>query len=61
MFITRSLSGGVYETRECLTILQLNVVNIHSYQHCLCVELVHKQIVNAHFSAILSMDKLPVM
>lgn len=37
VFITHSLSGSLCETRECLNILQLNVVNVHSYQHCLSV------------------------
>lgn len=37
VFITRNLSDSLYETGECLNILQLNVVNVHSYQHFLSV------------------------
>lgn len=48
-----SLLGSLYAMhRGCLSVLQLNVVAVQSYQRCFsCVELVHKQIVSAHFSA----------
>jgi len=36
-FIIRSLSGSWYETGDCLNILQLRVVNVHSYQCCVSV------------------------